>query len=282
MSQFRPPVKPAKKYHRLLATVITMIITFLVTGSLASAGDIQIFCDEAPPTSFRAADGSVTGFTTEIVHEIQKRVGNSSEIKIYPWKRAYMMAIQEPGIVLFTASRNPDRENRFHWLIKVTARRSVFWSKKGSTMKITSMEDAMLVNSIGVLRGGNREKYLQLRGFTNLEPVTEEWQNLKKLLSGRVDLVFLSTIEAASIARRTGIPFSRIEPEFTVYSNESYVVMSRNGTSSETVNKWKQAARQIKADGTFKKTGEKWVNHIRNNYGVETEITDDILFFWKH
>ena len=143
------------------------------------------------------------------------------------------------------------------------------------------MEDARRVKSIGVLRGGNREKYLRLRGFTNLEPATEEGQNLKKLLAGRIDLIFLSTIEAATLASMNGISLNEIEPKFTVYSNDSYIVMSKNGTSSETVKIWKNAAQQIKVDGTFKKIGEKWVRHIRETFGVETEVRDDILFFWK-
>jgi polar amino acid transport system substrate-binding protein len=149
------------------------------------------------------------------------------------------------------------------------------------TAENQSLEEARQVKSIGVLRGGNREKYLRLRGFTNLEPVTEEGLNLKKLLAGRIDLIFMSTIEAATLAIINGIPFSAIEPKFTVYSNDSYIMMSKNGTSSETVKMWKNAAQQIKDDGTFKEIGEKWVKHIRDTFGVETEVRDNILFFWK-
>ncbi len=261
--------------------VIVVSIVLLTTTLLSYADDIRIFCNEEPPTNFSAADGTVTGFTTEIVREIQKRLGNSSPIKIYPWKRAYKMALEEPGIVLFTASRNPDREDRFHWITQVTTRRSVLWSKADSPLKISSLEDARQVTSIGVLRGGNREKYLRLRGFTNLEPATEEGQNLKKLLAGRIDLIFLSTIEAATLVSFNGISFSEIEPKFTVYSNDSFIMMSKNGTSYETVKMWKNAAQQMKDDGTFKKIGEKWVKHIRDTFGVETEVRDSILFFWK-
>ncbi len=263
-------------------TVIVMAFILLAANRLSYAENIRIFCNEEPPTNYSAADGTVTGFTTEIVREIQKRVGNSSHIIIYPWKRAYKIALKEPGIVLFTASRNPDREDRFHWIIQVTTRRSVLWSKAASPLRICSLDDARRVKSIGVLRGGNREKYLRLRGFTNLEPASEEGQNLKKLLAGRIDLIFLSTIEVATLAKINGISFSGIEPKFTVYSNDSYIMMSKNGTSSETVKMWKNAAQQIKSDGTFNKIGEKWVKHIRDTFGVETEVRDNILYFWKN
>ncbi len=157
----------------------------------------------------------------------------------------------------------------------------MLWAKADSPLKINSMEDARRVKNIGVLRGGNREKYLQIQDFTNLVPVTEEGLNLKKLIAGRIDLHFLSTIEAATLAKLNDISSSEIEPKFTVYSNDSYVMMSKNGTSSETLRRWKNAEQQIKDDGTFKKIGEKWVKYIRDNYGVETEVRDNILFFWK-
>ncbi|MCP4368370.1 MAG: ABC transporter substrate-binding protein [Deltaproteobacteria bacterium] len=264
-----------------MRTLIIAIVGLLI-GSFTYADDIQIYCDDAPPTNFRADDGTVTGFTTDIVREIQKRVGNVSEIEIYPWKRAYLMALKKPGIVLFTASRNPDRENKFHWIIQVTTRRSALFSKAGSSIKINSLDEAKKVrNGIGVLRGGNREKYLKNLGFTNLYSVNIEKQSIILLVFGRIDLIFMSTLEAVTLARINGISFKEIEHKFTVYSNDSYVMMSKNGTSSETVKMWKNAAQQIKDDGTFKKIGDKWVKHIHRNYGVETEVRDNVLFFWK-
>jgi hypothetical protein len=119
----------SKHAMKAIITAIVMAIVVLAANRLSYADDIRIICNEEPPTNFRAADGTVTGFTTEIVREIQKRVGNNSDIKIYPWKRAYEIALKEPGIVLFTASRNPDREDRFHWIIQVTTRRSVFGAR---------------------------------------------------------------------------------------------------------------------------------------------------------
>ena len=261
------------------ATILALVGLFI--SNLAYADELRIFCNEEPPTNFKSVDGHATGFTTDIVREIQKRVGNSSEIKIFPWKRIYTMALSEPNIVFFTVSRNPDREERFHWITQVTTRRSEFFGLAGSPLKIRSMDDARQAEKIGVMRGGNREKYLRDRGFTNLESVGDEGQNLRKLLSGRIDLIFMSTLEAATLANKASIPFNKLESKFTVYSNDSYIAMSKSGTPAQTVESWKDAAKKIKDDGTFGKIGEKWVTYIRNNYGVDTEIRDNVLFFWK-
>lgn len=260
---------------------VIIILLSVLMGTWASADEMKIYCDEAPPTNYTDEDGSVTGFTVGVVRELQRRVGNTNPILVYPWKRAYSLALEDPNIVLFTASRNADREDKFHWICHVTTRRSVLFSKAGSPLTITSLEDAKQVKRIGVLRGGNREQYLTSRGFTNLDVVTKEEQNLLKLLAGRIDLVFLSTLEAATLAKEVGASFEELEPKFTVYSNESYVMMSKPGTSLEDVQRWHDAAQSMKADGTFRRIAETWSARILEQYGVETEVRDDVLYFWK-
>ncbi|MCP4023003.1 MAG: transporter substrate-binding domain-containing protein, partial [Desulfobacteraceae bacterium] len=70
---------------------------------------------KSPPTGFMDENGELTGLTTDLVFEIQKRVGNTNKIAVYPWARIYLMALNKPNVVIFTASRNADRENKFHW-----------------------------------------------------------------------------------------------------------------------------------------------------------------------
>jgi polar amino acid transport system substrate-binding protein len=261
-------------------TAILALIGLFLSG-LAHADDVRIFCDEAPPTNYEAKDGSVKGFTVDVVREIQKRVGNTSEINVYPWNRAFAMAESKPNVLLFTAARNPSRENKFHWIVHLTTRRSVFWGRAASPLKISSMEDAKRVDGIGVLRGGNREEYLKIRDFHNLDAVEDEVQNLKKVINGRLDLIFMSELEAVTLAKRANIPFDQIENKYTVFSNESYAMMSKPGTPLETVRRWKVAVRQMKDDGTFKRIGKKWEEIIYSRYGLRTEARDDAFYFWK-
>lgn len=266
------------KYGKIL---IVGMIAILLNG-FVEANNVSIYCDGATlPTEFRDENGELTGLSVDVVRELQKRVGNSGEIIILPWARAYRTALAEPNIILFTASRSKDREDKFHWIIHVTTRRTVLFGKRGSPLIVGSIADARQVKQIGVLRDGNREKFLQEKGFTNLENVATHEQNLKKLLGGRIDLIFMSSIEAASLAKKAGIPFGELEPKYTVYSNDSYIVLSKNGTTPDTVQKWTEAALAMKADGTFKKIGDKWSAYIRENYGLETEIRNGVFYFWK-
>ena len=78
-----------------------MLLTFTMP---ASAQKLQIFCEDDKPMQFKAADGSLTGLTVEVVQEIQKRVGNTDPIQMLPWARGLKYLNEEPNTVLFSSA----------------------------------------------------------------------------------------------------------------------------------------------------------------------------------
>ena len=112
---------------------------------------------------------------------------------------------------------------KFHWICQVTTRHSVLFAKRGSPLTILNMEQAKLLGGIGVIHGGNRQTYLENHGFINLEAVKDESLNIRKLMAGRIDLVFMSELEAAANVEKAGYALEDLEPKLTVYSNDSYI-----------------------------------------------------------
>ncbi len=264
-----------------LTIILLLTFAFGFLGAVYGNDNVTVYTNRSPPTTLIKEDGSgLTGFSVEVVQELKKRVGNTSKIHLVPWVRGYKNVKSKPNQAIFTGSRNAARENIHHWIIHLTTRRSVFYAKKGSNLTISSIEDAKKYR-IGVLREGNREKYLKTRGFNRLQSINSEEQNIKKLFANRIELIFQSAIEAASNLKKINRKFDEIEPKFTVFQNDSYLMMSKNGTPMETVQRWQKAAKKMKSDGTFKKIAEKWVDYIRNTYGVKTVVKNNVLFFWK-
>ncbi|WP_439331977.1 transporter substrate-binding domain-containing protein [Pseudoalteromonas caenipelagi] len=79
----------------------SLIFLTLCYNTLAS---VEILTSQEPPVNFRSRDGALTGFSVDIVKEMQKRVDDKSDIYMYPWKRAYNMALKKPNVILFTMS----------------------------------------------------------------------------------------------------------------------------------------------------------------------------------
>ena len=170
-----------KKLFVIVASV------FLVSVQPILSAELTILTENLPPLNY-LKDGVLVGPSVEIVKEIQRRVGSHEEIKVYPWARAYKMALEDENVVLFGTTHTKVRHDKFEWVGPLATKRDILVAKRGSGIKISSLEDAKKVKRIGTLRDDTREQYLKLNGFTNLEPVSDEQKNAKKLVLGRIDL----------------------------------------------------------------------------------------------
>ena len=60
-------------------------------------------------------DGKIAGPATEVVKKTLQLAGiNDYRLNIYPWARAYDMALNEPNVLIYLVARTPERETRFH------------------------------------------------------------------------------------------------------------------------------------------------------------------------
>ena len=93
-----------------------MLLTMIGMVGTAWAQPLKILCDSDPPAQFIGADGQLTGYTVELVRDIQKRVGNDYPISIVPWARGYEMIRHQPNVVLFLMAHTPERASQFKWV----------------------------------------------------------------------------------------------------------------------------------------------------------------------
>jgi CheY-like chemotaxis protein len=95
-------------------------------------------------------------------------------------------------------------------------------------------------------------------GFTNLDSSNSSTSNLKKLLSGRVDLWVYDNLGMPCLAKKVGIDTSELEFVFSINEVSLYIAFSK-GTSEKIVKKWQETLDSIKQDGTFEKISRKWL-----------------------
>jgi polar amino acid transport system substrate-binding protein len=157
-----------KKLFVIMASVL------LVSVQPVLSAELTILTEHQPPLNY-VEGGVLVGPSVEIVGEIQRRVGSHEEIKVYPWPRAYRprayrTALKEENVVLFGTTHTELRHDKFKWIGPLATKRDIFIAKKGSGIRINSLEDAKRVNRIGTVRDDTREQYLKGKGFTNLEP----------------------------------------------------------------------------------------------------------------
>ena len=202
-------------------------------------------------------DGELVGPSVEIVQEIQRRVGSHAEIQVYPWARAYKMALEEENVVLFSTTRTKAREKIFKWVGPLATKRDILVGKKDSQIKIVSLDDAKNVGRIGTLREDTREILLKRQGFTNLEPVSDEQLNAKKLALGRIDLWAYKIPGLRTVCDLAGVDHNELVEVYHLREINVGIAFSKK-TSDKIVKKWQTAFNGMKSDGTILEIRRKW------------------------
>ncbi len=223
-------------------------ITLLLGINTVSAATYTIMTEEYPPYNY-TEDGKITGLGTEVVEEIAKRVGHPTDIEMQTWARAYGLIQKKPGIILYVMTRTEAREDLFEWVGPVASNKWVFFAKKGSNLSISSLEDAKKVGKIGTYKDDAGESFLKEKGFTNLDSVLKDVQNIPKLVAGRIDLWINGEFQGIYKAKQQGVG-DQIEQIFEIKDAQLYIAFSK-GSPQEDVAKWQAALDAMKTDGTY-------------------------------
>lgn len=226
--------------------------------SIPSVGqELQIFTEEYPPINY-LEEGGITGSSVNVVREMLRRLNQPDNIKMLSWARGYNLLMTKPNVVLFSTARTKERENLFHWVGPLCIGRNGFYRKQGSGVRIDSLEDAKKVGSIATYKDDVREQMLISWGFTNLDSSKSAKSNLKKLMSGRVDLWFYDSIGMLSVAEQVGVRPTDLELVLPVDEASAYIAFSKQ-TSKEIVTKWQTTLQAMKDDGVFYAISKKWL-----------------------
>ena len=244
--------------------VLFILVTVILLGSQSSVcEELTILTENLPPLNY--VDNSVlVGPSVEIVKEIQKRVGSLEPIQVYPWSRAYKMALEEKNVILFGMTYTKVRHDKFKWVGPLATKRDILVAKKGSGIMIRAIEDAKKVKQIGTLRDDTRGRLLESYGFTNLEPVSDEQLNAKKLALGRIDLWAYKIPGLRTVCDLAGVDYTQFEEVYHLREIDLMIAFSKK-TSDAIVKKWQDAFDELIADGTILQIRKNWNKRLEDD-----------------
>ena len=248
---------------------VLVAIVFLLSVQPGLSAELTILTENLPPLNY-VENGVLVGPSVDIVKEIQRRVGSQEPIQVYPWARAYKMALEDENVILFSMTYTKLRYDKFKWIGPVAKKRDILVAKKGSGIKINSLEDAKKVNRIGTLRDDTRERLLKSLGFTNLEPVSDEQMNAKKLDLGRIDLWTYKKPGLRTVCELAGVDHNEMEEVYNLREIELMIAFSKK-TSDAIVEKWRTAFNEMVADGTMMKICKEWNKKLPDHPFPELE-----------
>ena len=238
-----------------MKTLYKIVLITLFVFNSANGENLKIMTEIFSPYQFKdSIDGHLIGISTEIVQAIQKRIGDTNKIKVYPWVRGNKILDKKKNSALFSMMRTKSRENKYKWVGPLDRLEIVFFKRKGSNITLKSIDDARKVKKIGVTKKVANYEILHSKGFKNLDVIGgSDDKNIKKLLKGRIDLWPYVKVAGLYNAKKIGqagmiVPI----PNVTLAAGDLYIAFNKN-TDDKIIKKWQKAFDELLKDGTIAK-----------------------------
>ncbi len=240
----------------------------LATALLAPplvASELSIVTEDFPPYSYQDENGEVTGLSTEVVEAVLERVGLEAPITVLPWPRAFSSAREGANILLFSVARNSEREHMFKWVGTISPYNVyIYKMRMRPDIKIGSIAEIDHYKVGGSVNKDIKMEYLMSHGIKNIFHIRNDELNIRKLVSGRVDVIPYDQLGLTCKANQLRINGTTIEDFEKAYfleeiSSDLYMAFGAK-TSDQLVEKFRRGLESIKQDGTFQKIWDRWIH----------------------
>jgi polar amino acid transport system substrate-binding protein len=257
----------------ILIAAALSLATHLFTVSHAVPGvDLLVVTEHLPPYNYEE-NGIVKGVAVEVVQALLDEMGLRTEIQVLSWARAYVKALTEPNVLIFSMVRTPDRESLFHWIGRVSTTESYLFKRADrEDIQIGRLEDARQY-LIGTWREDVREQYLLSQGFVRQKQLDSSGtpiQNIQKLMLRRIDLVADSELSFYFQLNQLNYDPKLVTEAFKLedISLPYYIALSKQ-TSPDLAHAFQLALERIKRKGIFDSIHQKYLGLVSQVPGID-------------
>lgn len=170
-----------------MKTLLLTLCLSLAPFSAPLAETLHFVTEEYAPFNY-SKDGKITGIAVEQVEAMAKAAGIDYTIEIMPWARAFATAENQPMNCVFTTGYNRERADRFTWVNPLLKDEMVLLKRKDGSKGPASLQEALAMK-VGSQRGDFAVEALEGLGFTEIDLAADIDISVRKLLSGRIDLM---------------------------------------------------------------------------------------------
>lgn len=165
---------------------LTLCLSFAPL-SAPLAEPLHFLTEEYAPFNF-IRDGRITGISVEQVDAIAKAAGIDYTMEMMPWARALAMTRTRPMHCVFTAGYNRERADQFVWVNPFLKDEMVLLKRKDGSKGPATMKEALGMK-VGSQRGDFGTEALEDLGFKDIDLAADIDLSVRKLVSGRIDLL---------------------------------------------------------------------------------------------
>ncbi|GAB4391476.1 MAG: transporter substrate-binding domain-containing protein [Kiloniellaceae bacterium] len=223
--------------------VAALAAALLLPRPGAAEEKLRLTTEQYAPFNFEKG-GQIVGLGADQVREIMRRSGLAYEMELLPWSRAIGLARERTMTCVFTTAHTVDRDTHFKWVEPLLVERTLLIRAAGSGVTAASVAEAKTYRT-GTQTGDYTVELLRNAGFTEIDLARDLDLTLKKLLSGRVDLMAVSESFVHRL-QAEGVPVE----EVAVLFEQVFSIACSPKTPDAVVSRMQKALTGLIADGT--------------------------------
>ena len=169
------------------------IYTFLLSFALQAQATIRVYTIESAPLVQKSTENplGMTGLLGKTVADkiFQSERGSEFKVLWIPWKRGLTEVNRNKNALFFPLTKTAERLDEYSWIVKL-ATFDCWLFTFDPTVQVENLSD-LKKYKVGVLSGSLREQELRKHmgeNSKNIEGMTEDVANYKKLTSGRIQI----------------------------------------------------------------------------------------------
>ncbi|HBX54405.1 substrate-binding periplasmic protein [Pseudomonas sp. UBA2684] len=201
-----------------------------------------------------ARDDGIDGISAEIVREMFKRANINYTLTLrFPWDRLYRLTLDKANYGLFSTTFTAERQPLFKWVGPIAKTGWVLLAAPGNNLSVPNLKDAGQY-TVGAYKNDAVSQHLESQGLKPVNALRDQ-ENVKKLLSGKIDLWATTDPVGRYLAKQEGV--SGLTTVLRFNDAELYLALNKD-TPDEVVQRLQKALDELRSEG--------FVDEMTNSY----------------
>jgi polar amino acid transport system substrate-binding protein len=222
------------KLNSLLIIILLATSCFSLLVKAASLEEIKILTEEYPPYNYLNSEGHLAGTAVDLLVKAYAETGivlDTQNIKIQPWPRSYRQLLRSSNTMLFSMTRNAQREKLFKWAGPISNTKVVLMAKKNRNIMIKTADEIKKYIIGGIRDDIGLQLVSQLLTDVNIKhvisvPTVSSLTGMLKL--NRIDLWAYEENAAKLFLKRYGLDATHYEAVYTLSEAQLYFAFGLN------------------------------------------------------
>lgn len=245
--------------------------------------DVWVITNLEPPFIKQAEHGRITGYAAEVVRQILINAEVHQDILVTRWERLEKEANNKANVIVFALARTPERESSYHWITPLTANMYGIYAHQKPQSGLADLSELKQYSAVSVLRGDLRESILVDAGLSNIKRFDFWPDAVKSFTSHENEALFFSDPGMKIYCKALKVNCQNAVRIFDYDVRQSYLAVSKKGTSLVLVERLKQEAYNFKQSKEFRELAQHWLDEYKNTTDIPMYLEKGVVNLWsKH